>query len=88
MVCQRGCRVNLESIAADNLVGSEILAASFDKEETAIILKDLPEDELPLFLRRKLDLLDLAGYSRVLGRNLRALMQGATSPSQGAMSEE
>ena len=82
MVCQRGCRVN------EGLIESETLLATFDREETAIILKNLPEEELPTALRSKLDVIDLAGYSTVLGRNLRALARGAASPSQGALAEE
>ena len=47
--------------------------AEFDREETAIILRNLPSEELPVLLRAKLGRLDMEGYSRVLGRNLRAL---------------
>ena len=67
MVCQLGCPGNREFIRPERLV------AAFDREETEIILKDLPEDELPDGLRKKLDFIDLADYSTVLGRNLRAL---------------
>lgn len=70
MVCQSGCRVN------EGLTPPAILIATFDKEETDVILQDLPEDELPKGLREKLGSIDLAGYSTVLGRNLRALVGG------------
>ncbi len=67
MVCQLGCRVNQELIPPTTLV------ATFDSEETEIILQDLPADELPQDLREKLAAIDLTEYSTVLGRNLRAL---------------
>jgi hypothetical protein len=64
-----GCRVNLER----GYLLAPVPAARFDWEETAIILEDLPQEKLPEPLRSKLDALDLAEYSPVLGRNLRAL---------------
>jgi epoxyqueuosine reductase len=67
MACQLGCRVN------EGLTPPETLIATFDREETEIILKDLPEQELPDDLREKLRSIDLVEYSAVLGRNLRAL---------------
>jgi epoxyqueuosine reductase len=69
MSCQMGCRVNLER----GYLLAPVPAARFDWEETAIILEDLPQEKLPEPLRSKLDALDLAEYSPVLGRNLRAL---------------
>jgi epoxyqueuosine reductase len=71
MICQMGCRANVEG----GYIASQVSAASFNREETEIILENLPEDQLPEPLREKLELLDLANYSTVLGRNLRALAE-------------
>jgi epoxyqueuosine reductase len=67
MVCQLGCPANQDVVLPGRLI------VTFDREETEIILKDLHEDELPEGLRKKRDSIDLAEYSTVLGRNLRAL---------------
>jgi epoxyqueuosine reductase len=67
MRCQEVCPAN------EHYSRREELVAEFDPEETAIILRDLPAEELPAVLWTKLGLLDLEGYSTVLGRNLRAL---------------
>jgi epoxyqueuosine reductase len=67
MRCQRACPVNSHHF------GREATVAEFDREETAIILKNFPAEALPAPLHAKLGRLDMAGYSRVLGRNLRAL---------------
>ena len=67
MRCLRACPVNRHHL------GREATVAEFDREETAIILRNLPSEELPVLLRAKLGRLDMEGYSRVLGRNLRAL---------------
>ena len=69
MVCQMGCRANVE----DGYIPPQVSAASFNREETEIILENLPKDQLPEPLREKLESLDLADYSTVLGRNLRML---------------
>jgi epoxyqueuosine reductase len=69
MVCQMGCRANVEG----GYILPQVPAASFNREETEIILENLPEDQLPESLREKLESLDLAEYSTVLGRNLRVL---------------
>jgi epoxyqueuosine reductase len=65
--CQRICPVNRHHF------GPEAVVAEFDREETAIILKNLVPEELPAPLRAKLGRLDMEEYSGVLGRNLRAL---------------
>ena len=51
--------------------------AEFDREETEIILKNLPPEELPVPVLAKLKELDLEEYSPVLGRNLLALRDAA-----------
>ncbi len=67
MHCQLVCPANKHYLRREEVV------AEFDREETEIVLKGLPEEELPDSLRAKLSHIDLDGYSTVLGRNLRAL---------------
>jgi epoxyqueuosine reductase len=67
MRCQLICPANKYHLRREKVV------AEFDREETEIVLKDLPSEELPEPVRSKLALLDLDDYSTVLGRNLRAL---------------
>jgi len=67
MRCQRACPTNKHHFRREARV------AEFDQAETALILKNLPAEELPAPLRAKLEQLDLDGYSTVLGRNLLAL---------------
>ena len=49
------------------------MVAEFDREETEIILENLPTEQLPDAVLAKLKALDLEEYSSVLGRNLLAL---------------
>lgn len=71
MVCQRVCRFNQEN----GFIVSETLVVEFDREETAIILENRLQADLPPDLKQKLESLDLADYSTVLGRNLQALAE-------------
>jgi epoxyqueuosine reductase len=73
MHCQSMCPANRYYLRKEKIV------AEFDQEETEIILRDLPPEQLPNGLRTKLRELDLDGYSTVLGRNLLALRAGLTS---------
>ncbi len=68
MRCQLICPANKYYLRRERVV------AEFDREETEIVLKDLPPEELPATVRSKLARLDLDDYSTVLGRNLRALL--------------
>ena len=71
-----GCMRCQEACPADRYyVRKEEVVADFDEAETKIILENRPADELPAGLRAKLEGLDLAGYSPVLGRNLLALKE-------------
>lgn len=67
MRCQRVCPAN------ESQFRREVQVAEFDRAETALILENLPAEELPALLCAKLTRLDLDGYSSVLGRNLLAL---------------
>ncbi len=55
----------------------ERLVAEFDRDETDVILRNLPPELLPDRVRAKLAKLDLEEYSPVLGRNLLALRDAA-----------
>ncbi len=77
MRCQEACPVDRMYL------GKEAeLVAEFDRGETELILQDLALDDLPAGLRARLAALDLEGYSRVLGRNLRALRAAAARSSR------
>ena len=67
MRCQEMCPANRYYLRKEKVV------AEFDREETAIILRNLPAEELPEGVRAKLREVDMEGYSTVLGRNLVAL---------------
>jgi epoxyqueuosine reductase len=67
MRCQEMCPANRYYLRKEEVM------AEFDREETDILLKDLPVDALPAPVRSKLETLDLEEYSIVLGRNLCAL---------------
>jgi epoxyqueuosine reductase len=74
-----GCMRCQEMCPADRYyLRKEAIVAEFDRQETEIILKNLPPDQLPDTLLAKLRGLDLEEYSRVLGRNLLAL-RGASA---------
>jgi epoxyqueuosine reductase len=64
---------------------SQEVVAEFDREETEIILENRPAERLPAALRVRLEALDMAGYSTVLGRNLLALRdaKGNCTRSEG-----
>ncbi len=55
------------------------LVEEFDRRETEVILQNLPPEALPEDVRLKLEALDLTEYSPVLGRNLLALRDAATT---------
>ena len=69
MRCQELCPANRYYLRVQKVV------AEFDREETEIILRNLPPEQLPERVRVKLKELDLEGYSTVLGRNLLALAE-------------
>jgi epoxyqueuosine reductase len=62
----------------------QALVAEFDRQETEIILENLPPEQLPDALRAKLAGLDLEEYSPVLGRNLLALRDASLPRRQAA----
>ncbi len=70
-----GCMRCQEACPADrfHLHLEQELVAEFDREETEIILENLPTEQLPDAVLTKLKALDLEEYSSVLGRNLLAL---------------
>lgn len=75
-----GCMRCQEMCPADRYyLRKEAVVARFDREETDVILRNLPAGQLPPTLRAKLEGLDLLEYSTVLGRNLLAL-RGAMAP--------
>lgn len=67
MRCQELCPQNRYYLHKQQVV------AEFDRQETEIVLQNLPPEQLPEDLRAKLRALDLDEYSTVLGRNLLAL---------------
>jgi epoxyqueuosine reductase len=69
-----GCMCCQEMCPADRYyLRKEKVVAAFDREETEIILENLPPERLPEALLAKLRELDMEEYSTVLGRNLLAL---------------
>lgn len=76
LLCQERCPVDRAYVRIPKVV------AEFDRDETEWILRDLPADRLPAGVRAKLAALDMADYSSVLGRNLRALV-GAAAAGEG-----
>jgi epoxyqueuosine reductase len=77
MRCQKACPVNRPYLGEADLI------AEFDREETDLVLRDLPIADLPSGLSAKLADLDLDEYSTVLGRNLRAIRDAAAGRSDG-----
>jgi epoxyqueuosine reductase len=73
MRCQESCPVDRRYL------GQSEVTVEFDREETEIILRDIPVDQLPDTVLAKLKKLDLEEYSTVLGRNLLALRDAARS---------
>jgi epoxyqueuosine reductase len=73
LLCQERCPVDRVYVRIPRVV------AEFDRDETEWILRDLPADQLPAEVRMKLAALDMAEYSTVLGRNLRALVAAAAA---------
>jgi epoxyqueuosine reductase len=73
MRCQELCPQNRYYLRKQKLV------AEFSREETEIVLKNLPPGQVPEALLGKLRQLDLDGYSTVLGRNLLALREAASA---------
>lgn len=71
MRCQQMCPANRYFLRSEKLV------VEFDREETAVILQNLPAAELPPALLDKLKRIDMDEYSTVLGRNLLALIDSA-----------
>ena len=69
MICQKVCPANKD-------VAKWIEAgATFDREETALILDDVSDDRLPRKTFKKLKKLDMMEYYDVLERNLRVLIE-------------
>lgn len=69
MICQKVCPAN-KDVAKWIEVG-----ATFDREETALILGAVSDDRLPRETFKKLKKLDILEYYDVLGRNLRTLIE-------------
>jgi epoxyqueuosine reductase len=69
MRCQEMCPANRYYLRKQPVV------AEFDEAETSVILENRLPEQLPEFVRAKLQALDLDGYSPVLGRNLLALVK-------------
>ena len=73
MLCQELCPANRYYPKRREVI------AEFDREETQLILENRPAEQLSDGLRHKLEQLDLAEYSTVLGRNLVALRGAPTA---------
>jgi epoxyqueuosine reductase len=69
MICQKVCPANKA------IVKWIEDSATFDREETALILDGVPDDRLPRETLDKLKNLEMMEYYDVLGRNLRILME-------------
>jgi len=69
MICQRVCPANKDVIKRIEA------GATFDGEETALILNRVPDDRLPPATLDKLKKLDIMEYYPVLARNLKALIE-------------
>jgi epoxyqueuosine reductase len=69
MICQKVCPANKEVLKWTES------GATFDREETALILDGVPDDRLPRETLDKLKNLDMMEYYDVLGRNLRVLIE-------------
>jgi epoxyqueuosine reductase len=70
MHCQAACPANARQF--DRMT----TGAQFSEAETALLLKACDDAELPASLMDRLEAVGLAGYRKVLPKNLRALMQG------------
>jgi len=69
MSCQKVCPANKE-------VAKRIEAgATFNQEETALILDGISENQLPHVTLEKLKKLNIMEYYSVLGRNLKTLIE-------------
>ena len=68
MICQKVCPANKE------VRKWTVAGATFDHEETDLILKGLSTDELPHKTLAKLENMGMMEYYNVLGRNLKALI--------------
>ncbi len=69
MICQKVCPANKDFV---KWIES---GATFDSEETALILTGVPDDRLPQKTLDKLKNLNVMEYYNMLGRNLRVLME-------------
>ena len=77
MICQKVCPVN------KNFRGWIAEGPVFSEDETALILKSPPENELPRDTVQKLDKLYMLEYLNVLGRNLQVLISKRQTNSLG-----
>ncbi len=69
MICQKVCPANKEVLKWTES------GATFDREETTLILDGVPDDRLPQKTLDKLKNLEMIEYYDVLGRNLRVLIE-------------
>jgi len=69
MICQRVCPANKDVVKWIEA------GATFDNDETDLILKGVSKEQLPPETLEKLKALDIMSYYDVLGRNLKALME-------------
>jgi len=69
MICQKVCPANKEVLKWTES------GATFEREETALILDGVSDDRLPRKTLAKLKKLDMMEYYDVLGRNLRVLIK-------------
>ncbi len=75
MICQKVCPAN-----KDILKWTES-GATFDREETGLILDGVTDDQMPRETLEKLNRLDMMEYYDVLGRNLKVLIAKQQSHS-------
>jgi epoxyqueuosine reductase len=68
ITCQRACPENKSYL---QLVGE---TAEFNAEETQLLLKGVPREQLPALTMKKLQLLSLIDYFDELPRNLSVLL--------------
>ncbi|MGB2988364.1 MAG: 4Fe-4S double cluster binding domain-containing protein [Candidatus Zixiibacteriota bacterium] len=68
IICQNVCPVNKP------FVGWVVHEATFSEEETELILKGAPKDDLPPEMQEKLTRINMLRYFKLLSRNLNALL--------------
>jgi hypothetical protein len=69
MICQKVCPANKE------VVKWTAAGATFDHDETGLILEGVPKERLPRKTFEKIKSLDMMRYYDVLKRNLKVLIE-------------